>query len=40
MQIVLTDDGQVFSGIPVEENERQLKLRIRIRVVRNAFPDP
>ncbi len=28
MQIVLTDDGRVYSGIPAEENERQLKLRV------------
>ncbi|MEZ6123225.1 MAG: DUF6807 family protein [Planctomycetaceae bacterium] len=34
MQIILTNDGRVFSGIPVEENDRQLKLRIANR------PDP
>ncbi len=28
MQIILTDDGRIYSGIPAEENERQLKLRI------------
>ena len=28
MQIVLTDDGRVYSGIPAEENERQLRLRV------------
>ncbi|MCA9084368.1 MAG: c-type cytochrome, partial [Planctomycetaceae bacterium] len=28
MQIVLTDDGRVFSGIPASENDRQLRLRV------------
>ena len=28
MQIVLTDDGRIYSGIPAEENERTLKLRV------------
>ena len=28
MHLVLTDDGRVYSGIPVEETERQLKLRV------------
>jgi putative heme-binding domain-containing protein len=31
MHIVLTDDGRVYSGIPADENERQLKLRIADR---------
>lgn len=28
MHMVLTDDGRIHSGIPVEENERYLKLRV------------
>jgi putative heme-binding domain-containing protein len=28
MHIVLMDDGRIYSGIPAEENEQQLKLRI------------
>jgi putative heme-binding domain-containing protein len=28
MQMILTDEGRVYSGIPAEENERQLKLRV------------
>ncbi|MCH2114731.1 MAG: PmoA family protein [Pirellulales bacterium] len=28
MHIVLTDDGQIFSGVLVNENERQLQLRV------------
>jgi putative heme-binding domain-containing protein len=28
MQIVLTIDGRVYSGIPAEENDRQLKLHV------------
>lgn len=28
MQIILTDEGRVYSGIPTEEDERQLKLLI------------
>jgi putative heme-binding domain-containing protein len=28
MQIILTDEGRIYSGIPAEENQRQLKLRI------------
>lgn len=31
MHIVLTDDGRIYSGIPAEENERQLKLRVADR---------
>lgn len=31
MQMVLTDDGRVYSGIPAEENDRILKLRIANR---------
>lgn len=31
MHIVLTEDGRVYSGIPAEENERQLKLRVANR---------
>ena len=31
MHIVLTDDGRVYSGIPAEENDRSLKLRIANR---------
>jgi len=31
MHIVLTDDGRVYSGIPADENKRQLKLRIADR---------
>ena len=31
MHIVLTDDGRIYSGIPTEENKRQLKLRIADR---------
>ncbi len=31
MHIVLTDDGRIYSGIPAEENDRQLKLRIADR---------
>ncbi|MEM1071097.1 MAG: PVC-type heme-binding CxxCH protein, partial [Planctomycetota bacterium] len=31
MHIVLTDDGRIFSGIPTEENERRLKLRVADR---------
>ena len=31
MHIVLTEDGRIYSGIPVEENERQLKLRVADR---------
>lgn len=31
MHIVLTEDGRVYSGIPAEENERILKLRIANR---------
>ncbi|MEZ6127706.1 MAG: DUF6807 family protein [Planctomycetaceae bacterium] len=31
MHIVLTDDGRVYSGIPAEENERVLKLRVANR---------
>lgn len=34
MHIILMADGRVFSGIPAEENERQLKLRVADR------PDP
>ena len=28
MQVVLLDDGRVYSGIPAEENEHQLRLRV------------
>ena len=28
MQVILLDDGRVYSGIPCEENEHQLKLRV------------
>ncbi|XZE21513.1 PVC-type heme-binding CxxCH protein [Pirellulaceae bacterium SH449] len=28
MQLILTQDGRVYSGIPAEENERQIKLRV------------
>ncbi|MGQ0633277.1 MAG: PVC-type heme-binding CxxCH protein [Planctomycetaceae bacterium] len=28
MQIVVTNDGRIYSGIPAEENDRQLKLRV------------
>jgi len=28
MQVVLLEDGRVYSGIPAEENEHQLKLRV------------
>ena len=31
MHIVLTDDGRVYSGIPTEENDRVVKLRIANR---------
>ena len=31
MHLILTEDGRVFSGIPAEENERQLKLRVADR---------
>ena len=31
MHIVLTDDGQIFSGVPADENERQLRLRVADR---------
>ena len=31
MHMVLTDDGRIYSGIPAEENERQLKLRVADR---------
>ncbi len=31
MHIVLTDDGRIYSGIPAEENDRQLKLRVADR---------
>lgn len=31
MHIILMSDGQVYSGIPAEENERQLKLRVADR---------
>ncbi len=31
MHIVLTDDGRIYSGVPAEENERQLKLRVADR---------
>ena len=31
MHMVLTDDGRVHSGIPVEENERYLKMRVANR---------
>lgn len=31
MHTVLTEDGRVYSGIPAEENERQLKLRVANR---------
>ena len=31
MHIVLTDDGRIYSGIPAEENERLLKLRVADR---------
>jgi putative membrane-bound dehydrogenase-like protein len=31
MHIVLTDDGRIYSGIPAEENDRQLRLRIADR---------
>lgn len=31
MHIILTDDGRIYSGIPAEENERQLKLRVADR---------
>jgi putative membrane-bound dehydrogenase-like protein len=31
MHIVLTDDGRIYSGVPAEENKRQLKLRIADR---------
>ncbi len=31
MHIILTDDGRVYSGIPAEENEQQLKLRVADR---------
>ncbi len=32
MHIVLTEDGRVYSGIPSEENDRSLKLRIANRM--------
>ncbi len=28
MQIILTEDGRIYSGIPAEENDRQLRLRV------------
>lgn len=28
MQVILLDDGRVYSGIPAEENEHQLRLRV------------
>jgi putative heme-binding domain-containing protein len=28
MQLILTTDGRIYSGIPAEENDRQLKLRV------------
>lgn len=28
MQLILTQDGRIYSGIPAEENDRQLKLRV------------
>ena len=28
MEIVLTDEGRVYSGVPATENERQLHLRV------------
>lgn len=28
MQVMLTDDGRVYAGIPVEENERVVRLRV------------
>lgn len=28
MHIVLTDDGRIYSGIPTDENQRQLRLRV------------
>jgi putative heme-binding domain-containing protein len=31
MHMILTNDGRVFSGIPAEENDRQLKLRVADR---------
>ena len=31
MHIVLTEDGRVYSGIPTEENDRVVKLRIANR---------
>ena len=31
MHIILTDDGRVYSGIPAEENDQQLKLRVADR---------
>ena len=31
MHLILTEDGRVYSGIPVEETERQLKLRVADR---------
>jgi putative membrane-bound dehydrogenase-like protein len=31
MHLILTDDGRVFSGIPMEETERQLKIRVADR---------
>lgn len=31
MHIVVTDDGRVWSGIPAEENKRQLRLRVANR---------
>jgi putative heme-binding domain-containing protein len=34
MQVVLLDDGRVYSGIPAEENEHQLRLRVA------SQPDP
>jgi len=31
MHVLLTDDGRIFSGIPAEENERQIKLLVADR---------
>ncbi len=31
MHMILTNDGRIYSGIPAEENDRQLKLRVADR---------
>jgi putative membrane-bound dehydrogenase-like protein len=31
MHVIVTDDGRIYSGIPVEENDRQIRLRVADR---------